>query len=74
MKNPCTFFWGGNMCFENSVVGLCWVASNLTAAAAHPGGALAKAYDRKIRDNAEACREQGLVFLPMALETLGSMH
>ena len=48
--------------------------SNLGAAAAYPGGALAKAYARKVRDTAQACQEQGLVFLPMALETLGGMH
>ena len=36
--------------------------------------ALEKAYDRKMRDTADACRQQGLVFLPMALETLGGMH
>ena len=39
-----------------------------------PGGALDKAYDRKMRDTADACRQQGLVFLPIALETLGGMH
>ena len=49
-------------------------SSNLAAATARPGGALEKAYDRKMRDTADACRQQGLVFLPMALETLGGMH
>ena len=48
--------------------------SNLAAAAANPGGALAKAYQRKVRDTAQACLERGLVFLPIALETLGGMH
>ena len=33
-----------------------------------------KAYDKKMRDTADACRQQGLVFLPIALETLGGMH
>ena len=27
-----------------------------------------------MRDTADACRQQGLVFLPIALETLGGMH
>ena len=36
--------------------------------------ALDQAYDRKMRDTADACRQQGLVFLPIALETLGGMH
>ena len=49
-------------------------SSNLAAATARPGGALDSAYDRKKRDTAEACRQQGIVFLPIALETLGGMH
>ena len=49
-------------------------SSNLAAATARKGGALDKAYDRKMRDTADACRQQGLVFLPIALETLGGMH
>ena len=49
-------------------------SSNLADATACPGGALEKAYDRKMRDTADACRQQGLVFLPIALETLGGMH
>ena len=49
-------------------------SSNLADATARPGGALEKAYDRKMRDTADACRQQGLVFLPIALETLGGMH
>jgi len=46
----------------------------IAAATARPGGALDQAYDRKMRDTADACRQQGLVFLPIALETLGGMH
>ena len=49
-------------------------SSNIAAATARPGGALDQAYDRKMRDTADACRQQGLVFLPIALETLGGMH
>ena len=48
--------------------------SNLAAASVHPGGALAKAYERKIRDTAQACQQQGFAFLPIAFETLGGMH
>ena len=33
-----------------------------------------QAHSRKVRDTAEACRQQGLVFLPIAFETLGGMH
>ena len=33
-----------------------------------------KASKRKMRDTAEACRSQGLTFLPVAMETLGGLH
>ena len=49
-------------------------SSNIAAAAARPGGALDKAYDRKMHDTADACREQGLVFYPIAFEALGGVH
>ena len=48
--------------------------SNVAGAAAEAGASLAKAYQRKIRDTAEACRQEGLVFLPFAMETLGGLH
>ena len=35
---------------------------------------LTKACLRKTRDTADACSREGLVFLPFALETLGSFH
>ena len=49
-------------------------SSNVRSAAAEAGSALAKAYSRKVRDTEEACRQQGLVFFPVALETLGGLH
>ena len=48
--------------------------SNVRGAAAQPGSSLVKAVDRKVRETAEACRQQGLVFLPFAMETLGGLH
>ena len=33
-----------------------------------------KAFKRKMRDTAEACRSQGLTFLPAAMETLDGLH
>ena len=48
--------------------------SNVKCAAAEPGGALDKAYQRKVKDTAEACRLEGIVFLPFAVETLGGFH
>ena len=35
---------------------------------------MGKANDPKMQDTANACRQQGLVFLPIAFETLGGMH
>ena len=48
--------------------------SNLAAATSHPGGALTKAYERKVQGAAEGCRQQGLAFVPFALEALGGFH
>ena len=48
--------------------------SNVMAAAEEGGSALAKAVQRKVQGVAEACQQQGLVFLPIALETLGGFH
>ena len=48
--------------------------SNVAAAAEEAGSALAKAVQRKVQGVAEACQQQGLVFLPIALETLGGFH
>ena len=45
-------------------------SSNVAAAADEAGSALGKAFDRKVRGAAEACQEQGLVFLPIAIKTL----
>ena len=48
--------------------------TNVAGAAANAGASLLKAYERKIKDTAEACRLQGLVLLPFAMETLGGLH
>ena len=48
--------------------------SNVHGAAREAGKALTKAFDRKMRDTAEACRTQGLQFFPLAVETLGGFH
>ena len=39
-----------------------------------PGYALNLAYKRKMREVEEACRHQGILFLPMALESLSGWH
>ena len=46
----------------------------LAGAAAEAGSSLAKACKRKVRDTAEACRQEGFVFSPFAMETLGGFH
>ena len=33
-----------------------------------------KAYSRKVQGAAEACRQQGLSFVPIAMEALGGLH
>ena len=48
--------------------------SNVAGAAAEAGASQAKACQRKERDTAEACRREGFVFLPFAMETLGGLH
>ena len=48
--------------------------SHVTEAAAQAGAALEKACKRKVRETAEACLREGVVFLPFALETLGGLH
>ena len=49
-------------------------SSHVVGAAANAGSALEKAYDRKVQGAAEACRQQGLAFVPLALEALGGFH
>ena len=49
-------------------------SSNVAGAAAEAGASLTKACMRKTRDTADACRREGLVFLPFAVETLGGFH
>ena len=45
-------------------------ATNVAAA----GAALESACKRKLRETADLCRQEGLVFLPFAMETLGGLH
>ena len=48
--------------------------ATVVEAATTPGYALDLAYKRKMREVEEACRRQGIFFLPMALESLGGWH
>ena len=43
-------------------------------AATEPGHALTVAFDRKVGAVAEACRRQGIAFVPLAAESLGGWH
>jgi len=49
-------------------------AATVARAATTPGHAASEAYDRKMRLAAEGCRRQGLVFIPLAMESLGGWH
>jgi hypothetical protein len=49
-------------------------ATVLARAAAEPGYAAEAAYNKKMADSAEDCRREGIVFLPMAAESLGGWH
>ena len=39
-----------------------------------PGHAASEAYARKMREVGEQCRRKGMVFIPLALESLGGWH
>ena len=64
---------GKDVAIDVTVTGpLC--PSNVADAAREPRASLSKAYQRKTRETAGACRLQGLVVLPLAMETLGGLH
>ena len=46
----------------------------VAAAAEEAGSALTRAFNRKVQGAAAACQQQGVVLLPIALETLGGFH
>ena len=39
-----------------------------------PGHTLTEAYNRKCRQTLEACEREGILFIPMPVETLGGWH
>ena len=43
-------------------------------AANSPGHALTHAYNRKMQGTGEACSKEGMVFIPLPVETLGGWH
>ena len=43
-------------------------------AAVNPGYALQQAFNRKCRQTREACEREGMVFIPLPVETLGGWH
>ena len=49
-------------------------SSQVAQAAITPGHALTTAYNRKMTQAGEACRREGIVFVPMPMETLGGWH
>ena len=64
---------GGDGAVDVAVAGpLC--PSSVDGAAAQAGTALERACGRGAREGAEACRREGVAFLPFALEALGGLH
>ena len=49
-------------------------AATRRGAAATHGHALTVAYERKMRGAEELCRQQGIAFVPVAMESLGGWH
>ena len=49
-------------------------AAMVAQAATTPGHALTCAYKRKMQGTAAACRREGMVFIPLPVETLGGWH
>ena len=46
----------------------------LAGSATTDGFAVGKAFDRKIAKVGEACRQEGIAFIPVAADTLGGWH
>ena len=46
----------------------------LVKSAEVPGHALTHAFDRKMRQNFEECRKEGVHFMPLPIETFGGFH
>ena len=65
---------GGKDCAWDVTVANSLAPSHVAGAATEAGSALRKACERKVNGAAEACRDQGIVFLPLAVETLGGLH
>ena len=49
-------------------------AALVSQAAITPGHALDHRYSTKMRGTGEACRREGIVFIPLPVETLGGWH
>ena len=49
-------------------------AATVARSATLPGNAAKEAHLRKMREAGELCRRQGIVFIPLALETFGGWH
>ena len=50
------------------------VINPVRQAATTPGHALTTAYNRKMDQSGDACRKEGMVFIPLPMETLGGWH
>ena len=57
-----------------TVISLIILDATVARAATEPGHALNFAHDRKLRGAEEQCRQQGIAFLPLVVESLGGWH
>ena len=67
--------WSGGRDTALDVTVVCPLqAALVVGAATTPGSALTHAHKEKNKKSEEACRRQGIVFLPLAAEALGGWH
>ena len=64
---------GKDAALDLTVVNPCQVAT-VVGAATTAGHALQHAFNRKMRGSADACQAQGVVFLPIVVESFGGWH
>ena len=50
------------------------LSNNISQCSLNPGHALSHAFNRKMSGTGEACRREGVVFIPLPVETLGGWH
>ena len=65
---------GGRDCALDVTVASPLLPSRVAQSAETPGHTLSEAFSRKCRQTLEACEREGIVFIPLPVETLGGWH